>query len=187
MTELEKVCVQKLIDDGTIKFYARYVDDTLLMIEDENVDRVNRELQKFDKNLKFTVDNFENEVPHFLDIEIAPDGLLIYRKPTQAGQYINYISNTPWRFKTSWISTLGHRAKLICSPNKLSSQLQLIRKYIALEWFPKTYLGNKLIKDTRIAQPRNTGDINKGENASFNVNLPYLGTKQETTWQILSA
>ena len=41
-TELEKVCVQKLIDDGTIKFYARYVDETLLIIKDENVDRVHR-------------------------------------------------------------------------------------------------------------------------------------------------
>ena len=107
------------------------------------------------------------EWPHFLDIEIAPDGLSIYRKPTHTCQYINYLSNTPWRFKTSWISALVHRAKLICSPNlKLSSQLQLIRKYIAWNGFPK-HIGNKILKDTLIAQPRNTGDTNKDENASF--------------------
>ena len=95
------------------------------MIKHENIDRVHRELEKFDKNLKFTVDKFENEVPHFLDIEIIPDGLSIYRKPTQTGQYIHYSSNTPWRLKTSWISALVHRAKRICSPHKLSKQLYI--------------------------------------------------------------
>ena len=33
MTECEKVIVDKLIEDGIIKFYVRYVDDTLLVIK----------------------------------------------------------------------------------------------------------------------------------------------------------
>ena len=32
MTECEKVIVDKLIKENTIMFYARYVDNTLLMI-----------------------------------------------------------------------------------------------------------------------------------------------------------
>ena len=33
MTERENVIVGKLIEDGIIKFYVRYVDDTLLVIK----------------------------------------------------------------------------------------------------------------------------------------------------------
>ena len=33
LTEFEKVIVSKLIDSGIIKFYHRYVDDTLALIK----------------------------------------------------------------------------------------------------------------------------------------------------------
>ena len=32
-------------------------------------------LDNFDKDFNFTVDTFDNVVPHFIDIEIHPDGL----------------------------------------------------------------------------------------------------------------
>ena len=59
MTELENVIVTNLIADGTVAFYARYVDDTLLLIKPENV------LMKpnsFHKSLNFTFDSFPDEV-----------------------------------------------------------------------------------------------------------------------------
>ena len=59
MTELENKVVKPLMNDGTIKFYCRYVDDTLLVVKPQDVSR---------KNLQFTVDLFENGVPHFLEI-----------------------------------------------------------------------------------------------------------------------
>ena len=37
MTELEKVVVDYLINNGTMKFYARYVDVTLLMMKPKDV------------------------------------------------------------------------------------------------------------------------------------------------------
>ena len=43
-------------------------------------------LDNFDKNFNFTVDTFDNVVPHFLGIEIHPDGLSIYCKDTNTGQ-----------------------------------------------------------------------------------------------------
>ena len=33
----------------------------------------------FHKNSRFTVDRFENEVPHFLDIKLSAQGLTNYR------------------------------------------------------------------------------------------------------------
>ena len=40
MTELEKKVVKRLIDDGTIWFYTQFVDDTLILIKEEDIDRV---------------------------------------------------------------------------------------------------------------------------------------------------
>ena len=73
----------------------------------------------FDKNLRFTVDRFQNEVPHFLDIKMSAQGLTISRKNSHTGQYDYYDSFTPWDYKISWIRSLVRRAKRICSVNLL--------------------------------------------------------------------
>ena len=58
MTELDDVIIKPLVADGTIKFYSRLVDDTLLAIKPENVSQVNKAVNKFDSNLRFTIDMF---------------------------------------------------------------------------------------------------------------------------------
>ena len=50
MTDLEEKVIKPLIDDNTIKFYARHVDDT------EDVRRIQNLLNSFELNLRFTVD-----------------------------------------------------------------------------------------------------------------------------------
>ena len=45
-------------------------------------------LDKFDKNLHFTVDILQNEVPHFLDLELSPDGIIQFFEKTQTLVYI---------------------------------------------------------------------------------------------------
>ena len=52
MTELEN----KVINDGTVKFYCRYVDDTLFVVKSQHVSCIHKLLKSFDENLKFTVD-----------------------------------------------------------------------------------------------------------------------------------
>ena len=68
------------------------MDGTLLVIKRDQLDAINLSLNSFDKNLQFTFDLFENDTPHFLDIEISPDGLSIIRKDTNTGQYTNFDS-----------------------------------------------------------------------------------------------
>ena len=110
MTELEDVVIKPLIANGTIKFYTRFVVDTLLVIKPDNVKEVHNSLNKFDKNLRFTVDRFQNKVPHFLDLELSPDGISIFRKDTNTGLYVNFTNFVPWTYRTSWIKTLVTRA-----------------------------------------------------------------------------
>ena len=48
----------------------RYVDDTLLLVIDKNINYICKGLNSFDKNIKFTVDTFPNGNIHFLDIKV---------------------------------------------------------------------------------------------------------------------
>ena len=100
MTELQDVIIKPLIADSTNKFYIRFVDDTLLVMKPENVSQVHKALNKFDKNLGFTVDMFQNEVAHFLDLELSPHGITIFQKDTITGLNVNFTSFVPWSYHT---------------------------------------------------------------------------------------
>ena len=65
-------------------FYAIYTDDTLLIFKKKDINVLNQ-FNSFNKNLKFTMNTFENCVQHFLDITICPNGLGNYHKRTQTG------------------------------------------------------------------------------------------------------
>ena len=80
MAESEKVIVTQLIENNIVKFYIKYVDDTLLALIKKDIAIVRNKVNSFNKNLKFTVDTSEYCVPHFLDIKICPIGLGIYQK-----------------------------------------------------------------------------------------------------------
>ena len=57
MTELETVIVDKLFAADSLKFYIRYVDDTLALIKESDTNIVLNKLNSFHPSLKFTVDN----------------------------------------------------------------------------------------------------------------------------------
>ena len=81
--------VDELMEDSVTKFYARYVDKTLLVIKRSDSASSAYVLNKFNSfeiNLKFTININENCVPHFFDIEIFQNGLGNYHNHTQVGQ-----------------------------------------------------------------------------------------------------
>ena len=101
LTEFEIVIVDDLINTGIIAFYRHYVDDTLVLIKPKDIPFVLNKFNSFDKNLKFTVDNFENGKIHFLDLEISDSGIDILRKSTHTGRYTRFDSFKPWSRKTA--------------------------------------------------------------------------------------
>ena len=177
MTELERAVVDRLVQSGSIKFYARYVDDTLLMVKPEDVDNILREFNSFHRNLEFTVDKFEECVPHFLDLEIHRDGLSIYRKDTHTAQYVHYNSFTKWNHKTAWIRSLTNRAKKLCSTSKLPNELSNIKKFAAYNGFPKWVTKNIMNQSIRNTQSTETDDQ---EEETLFLFLPYSGKEAET-------
>ena len=60
---------EKLLSPTFINLYH------LLLIKPDNVKEVHNSLNKFDKNLRLTVDMFQNKVSCFLDLELSPDGI----------------------------------------------------------------------------------------------------------------
>ena len=85
MTELEKIVVSDLINSGLIKFYIRYVDDTLLLAKEDDIDNIFQQFNAFDDNLKFTIDKFTDNNVHFLDIKIDRNETDLFYKTTHTG------------------------------------------------------------------------------------------------------
>ena len=82
MTDLEEKFFKPLINDNAITFCERYVGDTLFVIKRKDVRRIQNLLNNFDLNLHFTIALFQNGVSYFLDLELSPDGISIFRKNT---------------------------------------------------------------------------------------------------------
>ena len=154
---------------------------TLLLIKPEDVNEIHKLLNNFDLNLQFTVNKFVNETPHFLDIEMSPDGLQIYRKETNTGQYVSFDSYVPWNHKISWIWSLTSRAKKICDDNTLSTELSTVRKFVSWNDFPKK-ICHGVIK--RTLQNVSKNDVSKevtnnDKTAQIWIKLCYHGEHSE--------
>ena len=122
MTELESTVIKELVDKSLVKLYLRYIDDTLLLVKDEDINLIHKRLNSFDKSIKFTVDTFPDGNVHFLDIKIDKNHTDIYYKETHTGQYTSFHSQTPWHLKTAWIKALFHRANKICNSKQAFQQ-----------------------------------------------------------------
>ena len=51
--------------------------------------------------LHYTVDMFQNEVSHFLDLELSLGRNTTFRKATNTDLYVNFTSFVPWTYLTS--------------------------------------------------------------------------------------
>ena len=121
LTEFENVIVKPLIETGVLKFYCRYLDDTLVLIKKDKIQHALNSFNSFDKNLRFSVDTFDDGNIHFLDIKILNNGETdVYTKDTNTGLYVQYHSYEHWNTKTAWVHSLYHRAQKVCSNQHLS-------------------------------------------------------------------
>ena len=103
-----------------LKFYCRYVDDTLVLITKDKIQHVLNSFNSFDQDLRFSVDTFDDGNIHFLDNKIFNNGETdICIKDTNTGLYVQYHSYKNWNTKSAWVRSLCHRAQKICSNQHL--------------------------------------------------------------------
>ena len=65
MAEFESTTVKELVDKSLVKLYMRYVDNTLLLVNDTDINYIHKRLNSFDENIKFTVDTLPDGNVHF--------------------------------------------------------------------------------------------------------------------------
>ena len=179
MTELENVIIRPLFNKNIIKFYIRYVDDTLLLVKPEFFEYVQNMFNSYHSNLKFTVDLFEDNTIHFLDLLILDDcSIDIFRKDTFTGNYIDFNSFIPWNYKISWVRSLIHRAREICSTNILfDKQVKLVDKFMAWNNFPFSIRKTLITKFLDVKPKEQSKTKEKHKVLWFNT--PYLGKNGE--------
>ena len=123
--------MDKLIKNGLIKFYIRYVDDTLIKAKVEDIDNIIKQFNSFEKSIQFTIGRFKDGIVHFLDIKINGSETDLYYKTTHTGQCCDFSSQTPWKLKISWTKALHDRATKIYSFSKLlDGQINQIRTFM---------------------------------------------------------
>nr|VZI50053.1 unnamed protein product [Spirometra erinaceieuropaei] len=102
------------------KFWARYVDDTFVVIERDQALTFKERLNSVFPDIQFTMEEEENSQLAFLDDLVCHKdcgGLKtkVSRKATNTKQILNFNSNHPISHKRSCVRTLCRRVETHCS------------------------------------------------------------------------
>ena len=110
------------------KMWKRYVDDTCVILDSVRKEEFFNHINSLDPHIQFTSEDAKPEWSiQFLDTIVMPqsDGSLkttVYRKPTYTDMYLYWDSYHHLSAKFSFINTLRHRAKTVCSNSQLLQQ-----------------------------------------------------------------
>ncbi|BHF74668.1 hypothetical protein SprV_0501775400 [Sparganum proliferum] len=120
------------------KFWARYVDDTFVVIERDQVLTSKKHLNAVFPEIQLTMEEEENNQLAFLDVFVCcKDGgglkAKVFGKATNTMQVLNFDSNHPISHKRICVRTLYRRVETQCSePEDKAAEL----KYSRREWPP---------------------------------------------------
>ena len=111
----------------------------MVLVKEDQIDKILKAFNSFRNNLRLTVDKFENKDVHFLDLKIMNNGEInIYVKDTDSGLHINYNSYEPWHAKFAWIRAFYGRAHKTCSNNNLfHKQEPRTKKVMSWNGYPR--------------------------------------------------
>ena len=129
----------------------RYVDDAFAIFkQDSDVDDFVVMLNRLYSALEFTFEKEHDGKFPFLNVLVERTEFgfetRIYRKPSFCGQFIRWEFLSPRERKTNLISTLVHRALMICTKNKLEQEIDFIEKILLDNGYPEDILLKHITK-----------------------------------------
>ena len=121
MIELEKAVLPELTE--CIKYWKRYVDDTISFVKLGAMNYIITKLDSFDNNIQLTFEEEDKEKLLFLDVLIQTMGnsivTTLFRKLTNNEIYLNWNVFAPDTWKRGILKALVERAYIVCSTNEL--------------------------------------------------------------------
>ena len=127
-------------------------------------------------SLKFTFEKEKGKCLPFLDVYFERTDIgfeiSVYRKPTFTGQYLRWESFSSLKHKISQISTLVHRALMICTKRKLNGEIERIKKIFLDYGYPKNVVNTQITK--KIAQFSNLKRFGP-EKCPVYLRVPWIG------------
>ncbi|BHF60103.1 hypothetical protein SprV_0100306400 [Sparganum proliferum] len=133
------------------QFWARYVDDTFVVIVRDQVLTFHEHLNAVFPDIQFTMEEEENNQLAFLDVLVCRKdcgGLKtkVFRKATNTMQVLNFNSNHPISHKRSCVRTLYPRVETHCSePEDKIAELQYLRRVFKANGYPRNFV-NRCIR-----------------------------------------
>nr|VZH94040.1 unnamed protein product [Spirometra erinaceieuropaei] len=138
------------------KFWVRYVDDTFVVIERDQVLTFQEHLNAVFSDIQFTMEEEENNQLAFLDVLVCRKdcgGLKtkVFRKATNTMKVLNLYSNHPISHKRSCVRTLFRRVETHCSePEDKIAELQYLRRVFKANGYPRNFVDRCIrIRDER--------------------------------------
>ena len=126
--------------------YARYIDDILLVVDDENELLTIKNKLTENSVLSFTHEHGHNKLA-FLDVLLEmKDGNLqtsVYVKPTNSGEVLNYKSECSEKYKKGVITNLLHRGYQTSSNIEIFNQeINRLKQLLANNNYPMKLVDN---------------------------------------------
>nr|VZI43459.1 unnamed protein product [Spirometra erinaceieuropaei] len=157
------------------KFWARYVDDTFVVIERDQVLTFKERLNSVFLDIQFTMEEEEDNQLPFIDVLVCRKdcgGLKtkVFRKATNTTQILNFNSNHPISHKRSCVRTLFRRVETHCSePEDKVAESQYLRRVFRENGYPRNFVNRCLRKrDER----QNRADPNSGDRSRTSRTSP---------------
>ena len=126
----------------SLKFWGRYVDDTMVAILSHLIEEFIIHLNSLDDRIQFMVEHQQDRCIPMLDtkISILDEGSLkfeVYRKKTHTDQYLQYDSHQPLQHKLGVVRTLTHRATTITTkPEDLAREMLHLHMVLHISGYP---------------------------------------------------
>jgi hypothetical protein len=101
LLQLENIYIKHSLDSKEIIIYKRYVDDILIVYDQQRTDEhmILQKINEADEKFQFKISTESNNTINFLDLLIYRNSrninIAIYRKPTETGTVIHLASNHP--------------------------------------------------------------------------------------------